>query len=123
MAAFNKASGLDGQAAREKGAAAPEARDWTAFEAITLERGVTLDAEFNWWANQISDFASSRSGLSLRDLRRDLTIEQRDETGQTVLAVHLVRCWVSDFQALPDLDASAKTVAIQMMKLEHEGWE
>ena len=124
VAAFKKVTGL-GDPVTRKGddAAAGDGRDWTAFEAITLERGVTHDAEFEWWANQIWEFASSRSGISLRDLRRDVTIEQRDAAGQVVLAANLTRCWVSDFQALPDLDASAKAVAIQMMKLEHEGWE
>ena len=33
------------------------------------------------------------------------------------------RCWVSEYQALPDLDANANAVAIQTIKLENEGWE
>ena len=45
------------------------------------------------------------------------------QAGQLVLSYKLYRCWVSEFQALPDLDASANTVAIQSIKLENEGWE
>ena len=33
------------------------------------------------------------------------------------------RCWVSEFQALPDLDAGANAIAIEHIKLENEGWE
>jgi hypothetical protein len=30
---------------------------------------------------------------------------------------------VSEYQALPELDASANAIAIQTLKLENEGWE
>lgn len=30
---------------------------------------------------------------------------------------------VSEYRALPDLDANANAVAIQHIKLEHEGWQ
>ncbi|MGH9937590.1 MAG: phage tail protein, partial [Blastocatellia bacterium] len=43
--------------------------------------------------------------------------------GQKVLAYKVYRCWVSDYQAMPDLDANANAVAIQTIKLENEGWE
>jgi phage tail-like protein len=92
----------------------------TEFEAITLERGVTHDPEFEKWAH-----AAARSGadLSLEDVRRDPILEVYNETGQFVLAYRIYRCWVSEFQALPDLDANANLVAIQSITLEHEGWE
>jgi hypothetical protein len=32
-------------------------------------------------------------------------------------------CWVSEYQALPDLDADAPVVVIEFIKLENEGWE
>ena len=46
-----------------------------------------------------------------------------DEAGQLALAYKVYRCWVSDYQALPDLDANANAVAIEQIKLENEGWE
>jgi phage tail-like protein len=96
----------------------------TKYEAITLERGVTHDTEFEQWANKVWNFGSGL-GLetSLKDFRKDITIDVYNEAGQLVLAYNVFRCWVSEYQALPDLDANANAVAIQTIKLENEGWE
>ncbi len=94
------------------------------FEAITLERGVTHDPEFEKWANKIWNFGSGLGAeVSLKDFRKDLIIEMYNEAGQLAIAYKVFRCWVSEFQALPELDASANAVAIQTLKLENEGWE
>src|SRR3954453_17277985 len=94
------------------------------FEAITLERGVTHDPEFENWASKVWHFgAGLGSESSLRDFRKDVIIELYNEAGQKVLAYKVFRCWVSEYQALPDLDANANAVAIQTIKLENEGWE
>ncbi len=94
------------------------------YEAITLERGVTHDTEFEKWANKVWNFGSGLgSEVSLRDFRKDLIIEVYNEAGQLVLAYKVYRCWVSEYQSLPELDASANAVAIQTLKLENEGWE
>jgi phage tail-like protein len=95
----------------------------TEWEAITLERGVTHDVEFEDWAAKIWNLgAGLGSESSLKDFRKDVTIEVYNEAGQKVLAYNVFRCWVSEFQALPDLDANANAVAIQTLKLENEGW-
>ena len=94
------------------------------YEAITLERGVTHDTEFEKWANKIWNFGSGLgSEVSLKDFRKDIIIEVYNETGQLALAYKVYRCWVSEYQALPELDANANAVAIQTLKLENEGWE
>jgi phage tail-like protein len=94
------------------------------YEAVTLERGVTHDTEFEKWANKVWNFGSGLgSEVSLKDFRKDIIIEVYNEAGQKVLAYKVYRCWVSEFQALPELDASANAVAIQTLKLENEGWE
>lgn len=94
------------------------------YEAITLERGVTHDVEFERWANKVSNFGSGLgSEVSLADFRKDLIIELYNEAGQLVIAYKVFRAWVSEYQALPDLDANANAVAIQTIKLENEGWE
>ncbi len=96
----------------------------TKYEALTLERGVTHDPEFENWANKIWGLgAGLGSEVSLKDFRKDIIIEVYNETGQLVIAYKIFRCWVSEYQALPELDASASAVAIQTLKLEHEGWE
>lgn len=94
------------------------------YEAITLERGVTHDVEFEQWANKVWNFGSGLGAeVSLKDFRKDVILEMYNEAGQLVLAYKIYRCWVSEYQALPDLDANANAVAIQHIKLENEGWE
>jgi phage tail-like protein len=95
----------------------------TKYEAITLERGVTHDLEFEQWANKVWNFgAGFGSEVSLADFRKDVILDFFNEAGQKVISYHIYRCWVSEFQALPDLDANANAVAIQHLKLENEGW-
>src|SRR3954469_1921383 len=96
----------------------------TELEAITLERGVTHDTEFEKWANKVWNFGAGLGlEVALKDFRKDLIIEFYNEAGQLAIAYKVFRCWVSEFQALPDLDANANAVAIQHLKLENEGWE
>jgi len=96
----------------------------TEFEAITLERGVTHDLEFEKWANKVWNFGAGLGAeTSLRDFRKDIIIELYNEAGQLVIAYKVFRCWVSDYQAQADLDANANAVLIQSLKLENEGWE
>jgi phage tail-like protein len=94
------------------------------FEAITLERGVTHDADFEDWAAKVWSFGSGLgSETSLADFRKDLLIDVYNEAGQLAISYKVFRCWVSEYQALPELDANANAVAIQTLKLENEGWE
>ena len=80
--------------------------------------------EFEQWANKVWNYgAALGSEVSLRDFRRNIMIEMYNEAGQKVIAYKVYRCWVSEYQALPDLDANANAVAIQTLKLENEGWE
>lgn len=94
------------------------------FDAITLERGVTHDPEFEKWANLVWKFGAGLGAeVSLANFRKDIIIEFYNEAGQLAIAYKVYRCWVSEFQAQPDLDANANAVAIQHIKLENEGWE
>lgn len=96
----------------------------TEYEAITLERGVTHDIEFELWANKVWNYGSGLgTEVSLKDFRRNIRIELYNEAGQLAIAYNVFRCWVSDFQAQADLDANANAVLIQTIKLENEGWE
>jgi phage tail-like protein len=94
------------------------------YEAITLERGVTHDREFELWASKVWNFGAGLGAeVSLKDFRKDIIIEVYNEAGQLAIAYKVYRCWVSEFQSLPELDANANAVAIQTIKLENEGWE
>ena len=94
----------------------------TSYEAVTLEAGVTYDTAFEDWANLVNDFAS-HSVTSLRDFRKNITVDVFNEGGAKVLSYNLYRAWVSEYQALPDLDASANAVAISTIKLEFEWFD
>ena len=94
------------------------------FEPITLERGVTHDREFELWASKVWFYGAGPGGeMSLRDFRKDISIELLNEAGQVALAYKIYRVWVSEYSALPELDASANAVAIQTLVLQNEGWE
>lgn len=96
----------------------------TEYEAIQLERGVTHDKDFEQWANKVWNHGSGLGAeVSLKDFRKDLILEVYNEAGQLAISYKIYRCWVSEFQAMPDLDANANAVAIQTIKLENEGWE
>ena len=92
----------------------------TEYDAITLEKGVTHDVTFERWANHVS----TRSGeIDLQDFRKDITIQLLNEAGVVALSYNVYRCWVSEYQALPELDANVGRVAIELLRLESEGWE
>jgi len=94
----------------------------TTYQAITLEAGVTHDTAFEEWANLVNNFQAD-GAMSLRNFRKDMTIDVFNLSGQRVLAYNVYRCWVSEYQALPELDAAGNAVMIQTIKLENEGWE
>jgi phage tail-like protein len=92
------------------------------FDPITLERGVTHDPEFENWANLVHS-TEGDAAMSLRDFRKDIIIELLNEQGTVAKAYRVFRCWVSEYTALPELDANGNAVAIESMTLQHEGWE
>ena len=93
----------------------------TTYTSVTLERGVTHDPAFEAWANKVASLTAP--GISLPDFRKDITIDVFNEADQLVISYHMYRCWVSEFTALPALDAATAATAIQTIKLENEGWE
>jgi phage tail-like protein len=96
----------------------------TEYDAITLERGITHDTDFESWASKVWSFGTQLGAeVSLKDFRKDVILELYNEAGQLAIAYKIYRCWVSEFQAFPDLDANANAVAIAKLKLENEGWE
>jgi phage tail-like protein len=94
------------------------------FDPITLERGVTHDPEFEAWAAKVWQLGATLGAeVSLADFRKDVILDFYNEAGQLAISYKIYRAWVSEYQALPDLDANANAVAIQHIKLENEGWE
>ena len=95
----------------------------TKYEPITMERGVSQDKDFANWANAAQVLDKGSPSQSLANLRKEVRIELLNEEGQPALRFIVHRAWVSEYQALPDLDAGANAVAIEHIKLENEGWE
>ena len=94
------------------------------FDPVTLERGVTHDLEFETWANKVWNFgAGPGSESSLADFRKDVILDVFNEAGQKAISYKIYRCWVSDYEAVPQLDANANAIAIQTITIENEGWE
>ena len=94
----------------------------TKYEPITLDAGITHDTAFEEWANLVNNYQGS-AAMSLKNFRKDITIDVFNLQGAKVLSYNVFRCWVSEYQALPELDAAGNAVMIQTIKLENEGWE
>lgn len=95
----------------------------TSYEAVTLEQGLTHDPVFENWANLVNNIDGD-AAMSLKNFRKDIVINVLNLQGQVAISYKLFRAWVSEFQALPDLDASSmNTVGIQTITLQHEGWQ
>ena len=94
----------------------------TTFPPITLERGITHDTSFETWANLIHNNQGD-AAMSLKDYRKEMSIELLNLQGMVVMSFMVQRCWVSEYQALPELDANANCVAIERIVIQHEGWE
>ena len=90
---------------------------------VTLKRGVTHDREFETWATNFAVSGTGRSRPNLKKFRRNIIINVFNEAGRISLSYKLRKCWVSEIQAIADLDANANAVAIESIKLENEGWE
>jgi phage tail-like protein len=94
----------------------------TSYDALTMERGITHDSAFEAWANLVHPYGGD-AGMDLANYKKELTLEVLNERGQVAKRYFLHNCWVSEFTAVPDLDANANVVAIEHLKLELEGWE
>jgi phage tail-like protein len=92
------------------------------YDGVTMERGITHDLEFERFANLVNSY-SGDAAMDLANYKKDLTLEVMDEKGHVAKRYFLHRCWVSEFTTLPDLDANANAIALEMIKIELEGWE
>ncbi|RKH29877.1 phage tail protein [Corallococcus sp. CA041A] len=95
----------------------------TSYDPITLEQGLTHDPVFEAWAALVNNVEGD-AAMSLKNFRKDLVINVLNMQGQVAISYKILRAWVSEYQALPDLDSQAmNTVGIQTLTLQHEGWQ
>jgi phage tail-like protein len=96
----------------------------TSYEPIQLLRGRTHDNMFEEWAKKVWNHGEALgSEVSLKDFRKDITIELLNESGQLVMAFKVFRCWPSEYTPLGELDATRTSVSFESITLQHEGWE
>lgn len=93
----------------------------TTYDGISMERGITHDLKFEAWANLVHQY-SGDPAMDLVNYKKDLTLEVLNERGHVAKRYFLYRCWVSEFTAMPDLDANGNAIAIESIKIELEGW-
>lgn len=94
----------------------------TSYDPVTLEQGLTHDLVFEEWANLVNNIDGD-GAMSLLNYRRNVTITVMNLQGVPVMGYTLKNAWVSEFQAVPDLDAGTmNTVGIQTITIQHEGW-
>lgn len=94
----------------------------TSFDAISLERGVTFDPDFESWANLIYSTQGS-AAVSLANYKKDIIINVQNLQQVVVRSYRVFRCWVSEYTAQADLDANANAILIESITLQNEGWE
>ena len=94
----------------------------TTHEPIVLERGVTFDATFQDWANEVYS-PEGLGGVSLKNFRKDILVTLMNLQGVPVRSYKVYRCWPSAYVALPELSSNDNAVAIQSLTLQNEGWE
>ena len=94
------------------------------YEAVTLERGVTHDPEFERWANKVWQFGAGLGAeVSLQDFRKDIILELYNEAGQLVARLQGVRGWVRSTRRCPSSTPTPTPWPSRRLKLENEGWE
>jgi phage tail-like protein len=95
----------------------------TSYDPVTLEQGLTHDPVFEVWANLVNNIQGD-AAISLKNYRKNIVINVLNLQGKVAISYTLYRAWVSDYQAIPELDASNMgTVGIQSISVQHEGWE
>jgi phage tail-like protein len=96
----------------------------TAFEPITLERGITIEPAFITWANLVWNTSNGTvGGISLAGYKKNITIELFNTQAVLVRRYSVYNAWVSSFTGQADLDANANAVLIESMVLQNEGWQ
>ncbi|MFK7849194.1 MAG: phage tail protein [Rhodothermales bacterium] len=96
----------------------------TNYSSIVLTRGRTHDTSFEEWADLVLRFSGGFGNeMSLKDFRKDITIELYNEAGQLVMAFNVFRSWPSEYEAFDHFSSRERgDVVIETLVLETEGW-
>jgi len=95
----------------------------THYDSVVLTKGITHDAEFEDWANAVQVLTNGIPSTSSANLRKNMAIVLLNEERRPVRRYVFYRCWVSEYQALPFLDAGTPATAFEHITVQNEGWE
>ena len=96
----------------------------TKYEPITMERGLCADTRFIDWMKLVNTYqaAGGTTVESVHTFRKDLIIEMYNLANEKVLSVSVFKAWPSKL-TVADFDAKANELAIEVLELQHEGWQ
>lgn len=95
------------------------------FDAVTFERGLSNDDDFNSWMKAVSASTLDSGadvpagGLDL-EVRRDLIITLYNKAGEAAKKYVLKGAWPSEY-SIGDFDASSNDVVISTLTVQHHG--
>jgi phage tail-like protein len=125
VAGINRVTGLNWSVAvetREQGGSyrsSAKLPGRVTYDNVTLERGITTDQGFQDWAGAVWNYTNSNP---LKSVQQSLVIALCDENGSPAIRYQLVNCWVSRFNALPELSSLRNELALEQITIEHDGW-
>lgn len=99
--------------------------DRATWDPVTLEQGLALDDTLERWARAAVDFLRTGTADASEPVKRNAFVDVWDPALPTEGRARrylLLNAWVSRFQAIPQLDATASEVGLVVVELTHEGW-
>jgi len=93
----------------------------TKYEPITFESGLSLDSDFEDWAQRVNNL-DTQLAENDNNFKREMNIEILYLDRKVVLRYNIHSCWVSEYIAISDFDTNSNAILIQHLKLENEGW-
>jgi phage tail-like protein len=101
------------------------------YDAVTLERGISYDDDFNRWMKSVTDGLQEggdplpRSGFTengSESYRTNVVIRLHDKAGNAVKQYTLKNAWPSEY-TIGDFDATSNDVVVSSLVLQHHGIE
>lgn len=94
------------------------------YEPVAFEQGLGLDdGRFEDWALAANNWKDGQAGHNPEAFRKHIRVDVLNTQGQIKRSYIMADCWVSEYQALPELDANnLNTVGISSFTVQMEGW-
>lgn len=99
------------------------------YDAVTLERGISNDDDFNAWMKTVCDVSSGAAAtppnsgnpdVGAGSYRCDVKVDLYNKQGLVVKSYLLKDAWPSEY-VIGDFDATSNDVVISTLTLQHHG--